>query len=44
MSSNCISREMDTKQLALKTSLGKCLHFKGEERTFGHPGKMITSS
>lgn len=27
MSSNYISREMDTKQLALKTFLGKCLHF-----------------
>lgn len=41
MSLNHLSRKMDTKQLTLKTFLGKFLSFKGEERILGSQAKQL---
>lgn len=42
MSLSHLSRKMDTKQLTLKTSLGKSLNFKGEERILGSQAKHLS--
>lgn len=42
MSSNYISRKIDTEQLSLKHFLGKCLHLKGEENLLDTQAKWLS--